>query len=781
MVSAAVRKGFRRGAALLVLGGALGGSGLAAPRALPPQPDVPFPQPVSHQYRSDPALAEAAYQRLVVDREDRVFVLTDQGVCRLFGGRLVRDRSYRPLADRVAHDLCLARGEVFYLFDTEFLSPAFNGKPLATLPPGDYRHFAVGPDLSALLVGPTNVTRFQDPRFLPLRTLASPGIERVYAGLDTFYTLSPDAIRRLRGNQLVMFHRGSGLTALAFRTNQVLVGTRNGYYGLDPRTGRRNLPLQDRLPWNEITAFHVATNGLWVGTTRGVFLRAPNGMIRYFASRRWLKDDEVVDLQTDRHGNLYVLTRTGLSQIAFPRMTLADKARHYERLIRERHIRYGLCAELRLRKPGDPATGELIDTDNDGSWSSYYLASQAFHYAVTGDRDALAHAWETFGALERLQTINGLDGFPSRTFERAGFKVSDPDRWRPAPDRRWEWKGHTSSDEITAQTFAFAVLHETVARTPAERARITTAYRRIVDHLLKHHYQLVDADGKPTLWGRWNPEYVNGYPHSIVDRRLNSAELIAFLQLAGRLTGDPKYRQQGLNLLNQQGYLQNILSPMAEIKATPGHIYQGHDMGDVWNHSDDLLAFINYWTLYRYAFNDQLRHLYAGAILDHGKIEQPERNPLWTFIMALTGERRLDLLGALWTLRSWPLDLITWDIRNSHRLDIERLPPNFRGQETAVLLPPGERPMSRWNGNPFRLDGGDGGRTELAGDEFLLPYWMGRYLRLIAPPGAPVTPPPRALPPALSPATRSHRLPTLDLRTPKPAARPAASSATKRR
>jgi hypothetical protein len=42
--------------------------------------------------------------------------------------------------------------------------------------------------------------------------------------------------------------------------------------------------------------------------------------------------------------------------------------------------------------------------------------------------------------------------------------------------------------------------------------------------------------------------------------------------------------------------------------------------------------------------------------------------------------------------------------------------------------------MTRWNSQPFILDGGHDGRTELAGDEFLLPYWMGRYLKLIAPP-----------------------------------------------
>ena len=59
------------------------------------------------------------------------------------------------------------------------------------------------------------------------------------------------------------------------------------------------------------------------------------------------------------------------------------------------------------------------------------------------------------------------------------------------------------------------------------------------------------------------------------------------------------------------------------------------------------------------------------------------------------------------------------------------MPENFRHQQLAELLPPSERHLMRWNGHPFTLDGGDGGRTELAGDEFLLPYWMGRYLKII--------------------------------------------------
>jgi hypothetical protein len=45
----------------------------------------------------------------------------------------------------------------------------------------------------------------------------------------------------------------------------------------------------------------------------------------------------------------------------------------------------------------------------------------------------------------------------------------------------------------------------------------------------------------------------------------------------------------------------------------------------------------------------------------------------------------------------------------------------------VTLLPPDERPVMKWNSNPFDIDGGSDGRGEDDGAAFLLPYWMGRY------------------------------------------------------
>ena len=77
------------------------------------------------------------------------------------------------------------------------------------------------------------------------------------------------------------------------------------------------------------------------------------------------------------------------------------------------------------------------------------------------------------------------------------------------------------------------------------------------------------------------------------------------------------------------------------------------------------------------------------------------------------------------------MDLIGWTVQNTHRNDIDFMPANYRKQTTKELLPIAEVPIHRHNTNAFILDGGDGGLTELAGDEYLLPYWMGRYLKVI--------------------------------------------------
>jgi len=713
-----------------------------------PVADEPFWQDVSVRLRLDPALTNASFRKVCVDREGVVYVLTDRGVARVFGDVLALDRSFRPLTGKIARDIVLSpAGDLFYLLDDGWLSNGGNGRFSGSTARDRYERIAVGRDGEVWLTGPGRVTGPDGrDRSLPPALSGSGPLEMVMGPEASSPVLI--AHGELFLPQGESWESGGKATVAALGAGALWVGGVDGYSRWNRASTWQRGGAEPAAPWPDITAVTPVDGGVWFGTRRGAFFRnlgspsryaiptapgIPAPTYRYYAGPRWLPDDDVRSLAVASDGNVWVLTRTGLAQIAFRKMTLADKAEWFHRKIRSRNLRLGLTAERRLLTPGDLLTSEMVDTDNDGGWTSYYLGALGAEYAVTGADPVRQEAWESFGALERLQELSTVPGFSARTMERRGFKFSDPDRWRAAVHPGWDWKGHTSSDEICSQTFAHAVLWEWVATNALERARIATNYVRIVDHILSHDLYYVDVDGKPTLWGRWNPAYVNWFPHSIHDRRLNSAEITASLQLAFRMTGDSRYRDQAYRLFEQHGYRTNILTSMRGIRPTKGYVHEGNDMGDEWNHSDDELAFFTYWVLCRFAFTPELQAQFLGAVKDHWLIEQPERYPIWNFIYAGCGAREYDAAGAVWTLRGIPMDTINWPVRNAHRGDVRRTKPNFLGREMEDLLPPGERLIARINTQPFILDAGDG-LTDFPGDEYLIGYWLGRQVGAIGAP-----------------------------------------------
>jgi hypothetical protein len=88
---------------------------------------------------------------------------------------------------------------------------------------------------------------------------------------------------------------------------------------------------------------------------------------------------------------------------------------------------------------------------------------------------------------------------------------------------------------------------------------------------------------------------------------------------------------------------------------------------------------------------------------------------------------------ALRELQQYPVDLIDWTMKNSHRWDLIKDPIVGRGGVMQATKPieTAESGISRWNTNPRKFDTGTGGEREETGTYFLLPYWMGRYYKLI--------------------------------------------------
>jgi hypothetical protein len=461
----------------------------------------------------------------------------------------------------------------------------------------------------------------------------------------------------------------------------------------------------------------------------------PDGRYDYYASKRWLVDNRVKDISPGPDGSVLILTEQGLSKINFVEMTLAEKAEHFQRIQRLRHIRYGFSSEGRLLRPGDPSSMVLRDTDNDGLWTSMYLAGELFRYAVTKSEDALQNAYEAFEAMERLTEISGISGFPARTYEIDGYQSSDTDPekpeeekiWQLAEDGRWRWKSTTSSDESCGHFFVYALFAEIVPDRNW-RDRAIHQIKIEMDHIMNNDWYLVTWNGEITRWGRWNPEYVNSFPVSVGDRRLNSTLILAFLQTAYHFSGEELYREKAYELMEDHGYLENVIRPATAI----GHV-EGQFLSDSWNHSDDEMYFLTVPALVKYAFTDELRDAYFKTAQSHWEIERSEKNPLWNFIYALAGGADYDLDESIWWLKEFPMDLVSWNVDNSKRRDLKKVEPNFRKQEYSEVLPRDERPMHLHN-NAYINHGGHGGKREFPPYIFLLPYWAGRYVEAISPP-----------------------------------------------
>lgn len=705
--------------------------------------DVTYTQEYSIKYELADKTSTPKY--VTADRNGVVQLYSSTGLLKtyagefLYPGDLVPDKTYRPMGDKKIAALGNYKGQFVYLDDKAVLANAWAGRLYSrhTLPKATL--FAGGKDFSFLISDGEQLQFLQDSTVAWQGTSTERIKSMVYdESRNSFWLLSSRSLMSFSPARKAVetVFNGNNFTSftLASSAKEIVIGTTDGYLIFDTDTKQQKGELQKKLPWTDITAVNEIDSTLWFGTTRGAFSRSGEGKIKYYASRRWLPSDTVVTIEKGPDHSILILTDKGLSKIIRKPTTLYDKAMYYEKQVRARHIRHGFNGTLGYMKNGSLATGSLEDSDNDGLWTSMYLGAEVFRYAVTKSPEALENIRESMEAMERLYSINKVKGFPSRSFERRGYKY-DSEPWRRATDPEWDWKSTTSSDEAIGHIFVFGTMAELLDDADLQQ-RAITLIDSLMQHTLDHDLYLVDWNGKPTTWGKWNPEYVNARPKGVGDRKINSSNIIAMLQTAYHFTRKEAYKEKALELMTKHGYYENLMRPMKQIgKAADTADDWSKMLSESWNHSDDEMYFLGYWGLYRYALNDTLKAKFKEAIIDHWEAERPEKEGAWNIFTALTGSPQFDLDEAVWYLKEYPLDLIHWNIKNSDRKDIVTIEPNFREQSITEVLPAGELPVSRHNANRFDLDGGDGGSSEYsAGDIWLLPYWMGRYLKVITEP-----------------------------------------------
>ena len=536
---------------------------------------------------------------------------------------------------------------------------------------------------------------------------------------------------------------------------------------------------KEGLPYQAFTCIAEEPDGdIWLGTSTGA-IRADGQQFYYRASRRWLPDDHVRDIAIQQNGTVWIATQKGISRIAYEQMNYEQKAAVFIQQVENRHVRDGFVCQSKLTRQFDVSSSINDISDNDGLYTAMYGAAQAFRFAVTGDKEAKVLADRSLKACKWLVDITHEPGFPARviipidwhedvnahydSLYNARRRERDPfwklilPRFVKSKDGKYLWKCDTSSDELAGHYFFYAIYYDLVAQTSEEKQMVREVVADITNHLIRNGFYLRDHDGKATRWGNFSPEFLNSI-WGWDQRGLNSMMMLSFLKVAEHVTGDSKYTVAAQMLMDKHQY--HINAMLSKAFFPPDDVVP-------W---DNNLCLMSFYGLMKYEKDPERLMMYRESLEFAWLHISKQNNALWNIIYAAlsahfnevvksgiyeTGEvfpeagpyathTAKEFSGSdfhydktIETLRILPLDLIGYEIDNTHRLDVVFDPtpgadPTHGWHVDGFALPINERGHVRQDRDAYALKANEGnGFTEHEGTFYLLPYYMARFHGLI--------------------------------------------------
>lgn len=658
----------------------------------------------------------------------KLFVGTDKGVAHFDGGRFVADKAHKAAVQAMFTDsedrLWLCTGDTVSTADGKF-SQSFSA-PVVSV--------SQDHDGTVWLMTQTALYTLVDGSFineLPIdgcaENMAAFAHGEVYAcASGTLQTAFGKRARWFSFNQQTSSIPDARVNCVAGdKFGMVWVGTENGIIVHDCHNTWLTAEQVTALTKNNVTKLLFGRNGKkYVGTDIGLYVY--EGATRHFYGvYRWLPDKQVTALAESPDGSqIWVGTPCGISCIETKLTTLSEKAARYQEYSEKYNVRRGgFVTQRYLDDPTDISSGHVDVSDNDGLWTGCYLISQAYRYAVTKDEEALSLARRSMNAMLKLMSVTKIPGFTARAIRRPGewgYGNGHPE-WHKTTDEEGdvEWKGETSSDEMVGHFTAMSAYYDLCAD-DGEKKRVSAAICAIVNHILEHNYRLHDEDGKPTTWANWNPEDLNGSDRWYWEHGINSLEILSFLKTAYHMSGDEKYEREYRNLIENEHYALNAMQ------------HKRYDYRV--SHIDDNLGFLVSMPLLTYETDPELRNYYLMGMRHHWEYERAERCPMWNILYGAFTNECCDLDRAIQSLKELPAVLLQYHVENSCRKELVwNTEPGLEGETPQLLepLPYDEKPLTKYDTNPYWADDFFPFARLAAGSLFLMPYWIGRYYGLI--------------------------------------------------
>jgi hypothetical protein len=184
----------------------------------------------------------------------------------------------------------------------------------------------------------------------------------------------------------------------------------------------------------------------------------------------------------------------------------------------------------------------------DSCWlTGLYASAMSFRYASTGDTSALDEAREAWSALHTMANTTPLTGEIVRNFSRVlyGSEPMPPQpsdmtlkRWRRARDREIYWVGDISVDQLSGWFNGVAAYYD-LAASAEEKVTIQNDVSAVLDLFLANDLHAIEFTGQRTTYGDLHEQPVLA---------------LAFFQIGHHITGQQKYRDEFVKLLDQDGF-----------------------------------------------------------------------------------------------------------------------------------------------------------------------------------------------------------------------------------
>jgi hypothetical protein len=322
-------------------------------------------------------------------------------------------------------------------------------------------------------------------------------------------------------------------------------------------------------------------------------------------------------------------------------------------------------------------------SENNGLWTSLYVASQAYRYAVTGEAEALQQLRRTLAGTYQQLLITGKPGLYARDFRDPSvpqqYCIEDEEPYASAADdngryaryvppddhmvgnsfvridaagcfETWDvtlnggdggwvkdgehctdpvyagycWQRNASKDEYAGHMFAAGIVARLVDD-PEVRAMAVDILGQVGRHLVDHDFWINDYDGRNTRFGSAHAMSLDESPGS------NALMALAWIKEAAVATGDPELAAVYEDCLLQRGGEAPCIDQPFEIPRDY-RVYlenMGLSLGCKSNYDTISIAALNYFNLIWYEDDEALRALYRARFRENTKGPDSAGRDLW--------------------------------------------------------------------------------------------------------------------------------------------------------